>query len=77
VIDILHGRGENPNIAAAAKEFFLPVQRLLARWNGRKSKQDLTPGNRRLLARVGLSFTSNKSELVHYLRKAVKIKPSL
>ena len=52
-IKILQGRdshGGQPNFAAAAREFLLPVQRLQirARWNGRPSKIQTIPGNRRL-----------------------------
>jgi hypothetical protein len=47
-IEILQGRGGQPNFAAAAREFLLPVQRLRARWNGRPSKIQTIPGNRRL-----------------------------
>lgn len=36
------------NIAAGARRFFVPEGRLRARWNGRPSKQDLIPGNRKL-----------------------------
>ena len=39
VIDILSDRGEdNPNIAAAAREFRVPVRRLRVRWAGQQSK---------------------------------------
>ncbi|KAF8251779.1 hypothetical protein K440DRAFT_511202, partial [Wilcoxina mikolae CBS 423.85] len=37
-----------PNIAAAAREFFVPEQRLRIRWNGCRSKQDVVPANRKL-----------------------------
>jgi hypothetical protein len=40
-IDILYKRGDKPNITAAVKEFLVSLQWLRARWNGRKSKQDL------------------------------------
>ena len=43
----LQDRGGIPNIAAAAKEFFVPEQRLLRRWNGQRSKQQ-SPRNRKL-----------------------------
>ena len=42
-IDILLQRGGKPNIAAAAREFKIPEQRFRARWNGRKSKQEVVP----------------------------------
>ena len=47
-IEILQARGGQPNIAAAARGFLLPAQRLRARWNGRPSKIQMTPSNRRL-----------------------------
>ena len=43
---ILRESGEKPNIAAAACEFRVTA-RLQARWNGRKAKGDIIPGNRR------------------------------
>ena len=42
-IDILLQRGGKVNIAAAAREFNVPEQRLRARWNGRKSKKEAVP----------------------------------
>jgi hypothetical protein len=39
---------ENPNVAAVAREFQVPVTRLCARWNGRSSKQNLSRPNKRL-----------------------------
>ena len=47
-IDILLQRGGKPNLSAAAREFKVPLQRLRARWNGRKSKQEVVPWNRKL-----------------------------
>ena len=47
-MDILLQRGGKPNIAAAAREFNVPVQRLRARWNDRRSKQEVVPWNRKL-----------------------------
>ena len=46
-IDILQ-RGGNPNFSAEAREFNVPLQRLRARWNGRRSKQEVVPWNRKL-----------------------------
>jgi hypothetical protein len=51
------------NIAAVAKEFFVPLQRLRARWNGHKSKQDLIPGNRKLLEYQELAVCSHLNHL--------------
>ena len=45
-IRTLQERGGKPNIAVAAKGFFVPKQRLGRRWNGRRSKQQ-PPGNRK------------------------------
>ena len=47
-IDILLQRGGKPNISATAREFKVPEQRFRARWNGRKSKQEVVPWNRKL-----------------------------
>ncbi|KAA8911523.1 hypothetical protein FN846DRAFT_412563 [Sphaerosporella brunnea] len=48
-IEVLRARGEeNPNIAAAAREFKLPPQRLRARWGGRHSKKTRPASNRKL-----------------------------
>jgi hypothetical protein len=48
-INILQERGEEkPNLAAAAREFELPPQRLRARWNGRQSKFDRPVTNTKL-----------------------------
>ena len=47
-IEILQARGGQSNLAAAAKEFLLPPQRLRARWNGRPPKTQVIPGNRKL-----------------------------
>ena len=51
VIDIISDYGEdNPNIAAAAREFRVPVRRLRARWAGQQSKQGRPGTNERLSA---------------------------
>ena len=48
-ITVLKKRGEdNPNIAAAAREFNLPRRRLSRRWQGQNSKQTRQPTNRKL-----------------------------
>jgi hypothetical protein len=48
-IDVLEERGEEkPNLAAAAREFEVPPQRLRARWNGRPSKSDRPESNKKL-----------------------------
>jgi hypothetical protein len=48
-INVLQERGEEkPNLAAAAREFELPPQRLRARWNGRQSKFDRPAKNTKL-----------------------------
>ena len=47
-IDILLQRGGKPNISAAAREFNVPEQRFRARWNGRRSNQDVVLWNRKL-----------------------------
>ena len=47
-IIVLRERGGKPNISAAAREFRVTATRLRAIWNGRKSKSDIIPGNRRL-----------------------------
>ena len=46
-LDALSKR-DKPNIAAAAREFRVPEQRLRARWNGRVSKQERPAANRKL-----------------------------
>ena len=46
-VDILQ-QGGKPNFSAAAREFSVPLQRLRARWNGRRSKQEVVPWNRKL-----------------------------
>ena len=46
-IKALQDRGGKPNIAAAAKGFFVPEQRILRRWNGQRSKQQ-SPRKRKL-----------------------------
>ena len=49
VIDILSDRGDdNLNLAAAAREFRVPVGRLRARWAGQQSKQERPGPNKRL-----------------------------
>ena len=49
VIDILSNCGDdNPNLAAAAREFRVPVGRLRARWAGQQSKQERPGPNKRL-----------------------------
>ena len=49
VIDILSDRGDdNLNLAAAAREFRVPVKRLRARWAGQQSKQERPGTNKRL-----------------------------
>ena len=57
-IDILLQRGGKPNISAAAREFNVPEQRFRARWNGRKSKQDVVPWNRKLKEHEELAVCS-------------------
>ena len=47
-IEILQARGGQPNLAAAEGEFLSPAQRLRASWNGRPSKIQAIPGDRRL-----------------------------
>jgi hypothetical protein len=48
-IDDLEKRDEEkPNLAAAAREFEIPITRLRARWNGRRSKCDVPGPNKRL-----------------------------
>ena len=54
-IDILLQRGGKPNIAAAEREFNVPVQRLRARWSGRRSKQEVVPWGGRLGGHGGLA----------------------
>ena len=46
-LDALSKR-DKPNIAAAAREFRVPEQRLRARWNGCLSKQERPAANRKL-----------------------------
>jgi hypothetical protein len=46
-------------MAAAAKEYFLPIQRLRVRRSGRKSKKDWIPENRRLLEYQELALCSH------------------
>jgi hypothetical protein len=47
-IDDLEKRDEEkPNLAAAAREFEVPITRLRARWNGRRSKCDVPGPNKR------------------------------
>ena len=49
VIDILSDRGDdNLNLAAAAREFRVPVKPLRARWAGQQSKQERPSTNKRL-----------------------------
>ena len=49
VIDILSDRGDdNLNLAAAAREFRVPVKRWRARWAGQQSKQERPGTNKRL-----------------------------
>ena len=49
VIDILSDRGDdNLNLAAAAREFRVPVKRLRARWARQQSKQERPSTNKRL-----------------------------
>ena len=49
VIDILSDRGDdNLNLAAAAREFRVPVKRRRARWAGQQSKQERPGTNKRL-----------------------------
>ena len=49
VIDILSNCGDdNPNLAAAAREFRVPVERLRARWARQQSKQE-RPGTNKWL----------------------------
>ena len=51
VMDILSDRGrDNSNIAAAAREFRVPVRRLRVRWIGQQSKQEPLGTNKRLSA---------------------------
>jgi hypothetical protein len=48
-IDDLEKRDEEkPNLAAVAREFEVPPQRLRARWNGRRSKCDVPGPNKKL-----------------------------
>ena len=47
-IDIPLQRDGKPNLSVAAQEFKVPLQRLRARWNGRKSKQEVVSWNRKL-----------------------------
>jgi hypothetical protein len=48
-IDVLQERDEEkPNLSAAAREFEVPMQRLRARWNGRRSKCDVPGPNKKL-----------------------------
>ena len=57
-INILHERGGKPNISAAAREFHVSQSRLRARWNGRRAKSDIIPGNRRLKEHQELAVCS-------------------
>ena len=47
-IEILQVRGGQPNLAAVAREFFLPAHHLRASWNSRPSNIQAIPGNGRL-----------------------------
>ena len=65
-IAVLWQKGEqNPNLAAAAREFNLPPQRLRARWNGRESKEKRVPVNRRLTEEEELAVCQYLDRLDH------------
>jgi hypothetical protein len=62
-IDILLQRGGKPNISAAAREFNVPEQRFRARWNGRRSNQDVVLWNRKLKEHEELAVCTNLDRL--------------
>jgi len=65
-IAVLLQKGEeNPNLAAAAREFNLPPQRLRARWNGRESKEKRVPVNRKLTEEEELAVCQYLDRLDH------------
>ncbi|KAF8538983.1 hypothetical protein BDD12DRAFT_883702 [Trichophaea hybrida] len=84
-INILHEQpeGGKPNIAAAARQFFVPEQRLRARWNGHRSKQDVIPANRKLreyqelaIAHMPFFVTIMKTQIGGLLLKSASTGPA-
>ena len=65
IVVLLQKGEENPNLAAAAREFNLPPQSVRARWNGRESKEKRVPANRRLMEEEELAVCQYLDRLDH------------